>query len=290
MQHPDEKSARKAPGTSEVCGRGGPFFGKATTGKLEVLDGRVALRRAASRRWVGARAGGPIIAKAGRSDMAKATKQKSSEKSSAKKLARSSAADSESTKREGKDDEAKSPSSSKRKLGLRGAAPWAARHAAKHAAEARARAAEPAPPGSARATLRVPQGAEEIKAKIGELHNQTQKIRALRKRMERDFFELGLILGEIQEGGLYVAKGFGSFEAFLEREIDLGKQVALGLIKIARVFQREAALDYGLDRLLAAIAVLDGAEAAPKAAASTPATNMNPLPLPMKPPMRVAGG
>ena len=35
----------------------------------------------------------------------------------------------------------------KRKLGLRGAAPWAARHAAKHAAEARARAAEPPLPG-----------------------------------------------------------------------------------------------------------------------------------------------
>src|SRR4051794_28703822 len=51
------------------------------------------------------------------------------------------------------------PSPPKRKLGLRGAAPWAARHAAKHAAEARARAAEPPPPGSARATIRVPTGA-----------------------------------------------------------------------------------------------------------------------------------
>ena len=51
---------------------------------------------------------------------------------------------------------------SKRKLGLRGAAPWAARHAAKHAAEARARAAEPPLPGSARATIRVPVGSEDI--------------------------------------------------------------------------------------------------------------------------------
>src|SRR5580765_2863726 len=64
----------------------------------------------------------------------------------------------------------------KRKLGIKGAAPWAARHAAKHAAEARARAAEPAPPGSARATIRTPAGADEIKAKIAELHNQVQKI------------------------------------------------------------------------------------------------------------------
>src|SRR5438045_7485990 len=78
----------------------------------------------------------------------------------------------------------------KRKLGLRGAAPWAARHAAKHAAEARARAAEPAPPGSARATIRVPIGAEDIKAKIAELHNQTQKIRNFRKRLEKGFYEI----------------------------------------------------------------------------------------------------
>src|SRR6185436_20007094 len=68
------------------------------------------------------------------------------------------------------------PELPKRKLGLRGAAPWAARHAAKHAAEARARAAEPPPPGSARATLRVPTGAEELKVKIGELHNALLQI------------------------------------------------------------------------------------------------------------------
>src|SRR3954447_4092795 len=91
----------------------------------------------------------------------------------------------------------------KRKLGLRGAAPWAARHAAKHAAEARARGAEPAPPGSARATIRVPDGAEAIKAKISELHNQTQAIRTLRKRLDKGFFEIGEILQVIQTQGLY---------------------------------------------------------------------------------------
>src|SRR5271170_5045139 len=65
----------------------------------------------------------------------------------------------------------------KRKLGLRGAAPWAARHAAKHAAEARARAAEPPLPGSARATIRTPTGADDIKQKIGDLHNSVVQIK-----------------------------------------------------------------------------------------------------------------
>jgi hypothetical protein len=172
----------------------------------------------------------------------------------------------------------------KRKLGLRGAAPWAARHAAKHAAEARARAAEPAPPGSARATIRVPTGAEEIKAKIAELHNQTQKIRTLRKRLDKGFFEIGQVLADIQHQELFQAKGYGSFEAFLERETDLGKQTALKLIKIAQVFQHDAALDYGMDRLIAALNALDGDTVAPKPAPSS--QGMKPPPLPLKPPMR----
>jgi len=220
--------------------------------------------------------------------MAKSTKTKSSEKRSAKKSSSSRGsgdAPKSGTKAKDKDDDAKG---SKRKLGLRGAAPWAARHAAKHAAEARARAAEPAPPGSARATIRVPEGADAIKAKIAELHNQTTKIRTLRKRMEKGFFDIGLVLAEIQEQQLYQAKGYGSFEAFLEREIDFGKQTSLKLVKLSKVFQREAALDHGMDRCMNALAALDG-EAAPKAAPSTPGP-MAPLQLPLKPPMRAAGG
>jgi hypothetical protein len=184
-------------------------------------------------------------------------------------------------------DDGKGTPPSKRKLGLRGAAPWAARHAAKHAAEARARAAEPAPPGSARATIRVPDGAEAIKAKISELHNQTQAIRTLRKRLDKGFYEIGEILQVIQQDGLYTAKGFGSFEAFLEREIDLGKQTSLKLIKIPHIFQKEAALDYGMDRLFAAISALEGESTAPKP--SIPSSPGSKPMLPLKPPMRIVG-
>jgi hypothetical protein len=184
-------------------------------------------------------------------------------------------------------DDGKGGVPAKRKLGLRGAAPWAARHAAKHAAEARARAAEPAPPGSARATIRVPDDAEKIKAKIADLHNQTQKIRTLRKRLEKGFFEIGQVLSEIQQQELYLAKGYGSFEAFLEREIDLGKQTSLKLIKVTNIFQQEAALDYGMDRLFAALAALDGESAIPKPSIPS-APGSRPM-LPLKPPMRIVG-
>jgi hypothetical protein len=176
----------------------------------------------------------------------------------------------------------------KRKLGLRGAAPWAARHAAKHAAEARARAAEPAPPGSARATIRTPSGAEQIKARVAELFQLVQRIRTLRKRLDKGFYEIGEVLADIQARELHLAKGYGTFEAFLEREVDLGKQTALRLIKVIAVFQREPSLDYGLDRVLAGLSALEGEVVGPASHPSVPSAPGSRPGLPLKPPMRFA--
>jgi hypothetical protein len=181
----------------------------------------------------------------------------------------------------------------KRKLGLRGAAPWAARHAAKHAAEARARAAEPPLPGSARATIRVPTGAEDIKAKIGDLHNSLVQIKALRKNLGKSFYDIGHILHDIQLRRLYEAKGYGTFEAFLEREIDLGKMTALRLVRVSTTFLKEAALDFGMDRVLGALGALeqpaDSNSHIPKPAASAgkiPDPPSSTTSLPLRPPGR----
>ncbi|MGH7272546.1 MAG: hypothetical protein ACREJ3_19125 [Polyangiaceae bacterium] len=145
----------------------------------------------------------------------------------------------------------------KRKLGLRGAAPWAARHAAKHAAEARARAAEPPLPGSARATIRTPVDAEDIKLRVQKLHSALAQIKGFRKNLGKTFFDIGMVLKDIQARRLYEAKRFPSFEAFVEREIDLGKTTSLRLVRIVSLFQREAALEIGMDRLFMAITALD---------------------------------
>jgi hypothetical protein len=180
---------------------------------------------------------------------------------------------------------------SKRKLGLRGAAPWAARHAAKHAAEARARAAEPPLPGSARATIRTPAKAEDIKQKIADLHNALAQIKGMRKNFHKTFFDVGGVLKEVQAKKLYEAKGYGSFETFLEREVDFGKSTGLRLVKISGIFQKDAAIEYGLERLTAALLALDvGADALgiPPAAPSgkiPPAPTSSPA-LPLKPPGR----
>jgi hypothetical protein len=181
--------------------------------------------------------------------------------------------------------------SGKRKLGLRGAAPWAARHAAKHAAEARARAAEPPLPGSARATIRVPTGAEDIKAKIGDLHNALVQIKALRKNLGKSFYDIGHILHDIQLRQLYLAKGYGTFEAFLEREMDLGKTTSLKLVRVSTTFLKEAALEFGMDSVIGALtsleATADGPTHTHKAPPSTgkiPDPPVSTTSLPMRPP------
>jgi len=131
----------------------------------------------------------------------------------------------------------------KRKLGLRGAAPWAARHAAKHAAEARARAAEPPLPGSARATIRTPENAEDIKQKVRDLHGALSQIKTLRKNLGKSFYDIGVVLRDIQTRRLYEAKRFPSFESFVEREIDLGKTTSLRLVRVVALFLKEGAME-----------------------------------------------
>ena len=182
------------------------------------------------------------------------------------------------------------PKLAKRRLGLRGAAPWAARHAAKHAAEARARAAEPPLPGSARATIRTPSGAEDIKAKIAELHQALTQIKAFRKNLGKGFYDIGLVLREVQARQTYLAKGFGSFEAFLEREMDLGKTTSLHLVRITQVLQREAALEFGMERCINALIALEAIPEAPgssmKLEGKVPPPPISSPALPLKPPGR----
>jgi hypothetical protein len=170
--------------------------------------------------------------------------------------------------------------SGKRRLGMRGAAPWAARHAAKHAEEAAARNLEPPKPGSARGTLRTPDDADSIKQRITELHGILVRIRGLRKNLNVGFFQIGHELKHVQEQKLYEAKGFSSFETFAERELDLGKATTLKLARVPEIFLEAAARQYGVEAVLAAIDVLDERAAAMPQRKAAPARPN----LPLKPP------
>src|SRR6188768_1380510 len=170
--------------------------------------------------------------------------------------------------------------SGKRRLGMRGAAPWAARHAAKHAEEAAARNLSPPKPGSARGTLRSPDDADVIKQRISELLNVLVRIRALRKNLDDGFFQIGVELKHIQDEKLHEAKGFSSFEGFAERELDLGKATAVKLARVPGIFLEAAARQHGLQGVLAAIDALDEH---PSPAAQKKAASNRPN-LPLKPP------
>lgn len=216
----------------------------------------------------------PALARPGGSTMGK------KEKSKAKSTANAGAKPDKAAAKKGPA-AAAAAADDARRSGLRGAAPWAARHAAKHAAEARARNASPPPPGSARATLRVPEKAELIKAKVAELHNAMVRIRALRKHPNEKFFELGQVLGMIRDGRLYEAKGFNSFEAFVEREVDLSKATTLRLERVPRLFQEAPAKEVGLEAALAAVEAIDAVLTGQRPPAAR--TQQAPA-LPLKPP------
>ena len=175
----------------------------------------------------------------------------------------------------------------RRNFGLRGAAPWVARHAAKHAEELRRRNLEPPPPGSARATLRTPKEAEQIKSRIAQLYQLTGQINGLRKKLDKSFFEIGELLSKVQLEGLFEAKGYSTLESFIDRELELPRATALKLIRLVHTFDRDAALDYPLDRLLVALSALDGEAVQPAPSqAQVSSRTFSPPGLPPKPPLR----
>jgi hypothetical protein len=131
-------------------------------------------------------------------------------------------------------------------------------------------------PSLSRTPARSPVGAEELKLKIGALYTATSQIKALKRSINKSFFEIGRILSDIQEKKLFEVKGYGSFEAFVEREIDLGKQLSLRLVRVTQVFVRDAAIAAGYERSLAALAAFDGEtdvlSSSPSVSATSPST------------------
>jgi len=129
-------------------------------------------------------------------------------------------------------------------------------------------------------TIRRPQDSEELKQKLGALAQATSQIRGMKRSLNKSFFEIGQILRKIEVERLYEVKGYGSFEAFVDREIDIGKQLALKIVRIVQVFLREAAVGAGLERATAALDALedDGGEAAPQAPPTTSSGGRSPIP------------
>jgi hypothetical protein len=117
-----------------------------------------------------------------------------------------------------------------------------------------------AQPRSPKASIRTPAGAEELKAKIAALSRITSQLKNLKRTMAQSFFEVGELLRAIETDRLYEVKGYVAFDAFVEREVGIGKHTAVKLSRVPSTFVREAARDIGVDRVLAAIEVLYDSE------------------------------
>jgi hypothetical protein len=152
------------------------------------------------------------------------------------------------------------------------AAPVAAKAAALQVA---AKAATPVKPVTA--VRRVPSSeppaagatkADGLKARFAQLSSATSQISGLKRAMNKNFFDVGVILNRIRNERLYEVKGYGSFESFVERELEINKVVCLRSARIAEAMIRDVALEAGLERASAAVAALDGESAPPASIAS----------------------
>jgi hypothetical protein len=145
------------------------------------------------------------------------------------------------------------------------------------------------PPATANSVLSVPprvepvrlQGSEHgaavsktdhLKARFSALNHATAQIKALKRAMQKNFFDVGMQLDRIRDEKLYEVKGYGSFESFLEREMDLDKVTCMRLARVARSMVREAAIEVGMERACAAMAALEGETSTPSSSGTYPVT------------------
>lgn len=119
-----------------------------------------------------------------------------------------------------------------------------------HVAAVRASASEDAPRGGDRKS--------ELKAQFAKLSAATAQIGGFKRALGKHFFEIGVLLNQVRDERLYEVKGYGSFESFVEREVDINKALCLKIARVAEAIHREVALAAGLERSVAAAAALDG--------------------------------
>jgi hypothetical protein len=121
---------------------------------------------------------------------------------------------------------------------------------------------------------------DHLKARFTSLSAATAQVKALKRSVQKNFYDIGVQLDRIREERLYEVKGYGSFESFVERELDLDKATCMRLSRIPRTMLREAALEAGLERSCAAVAALDGDPSAAGASGTYPVSGspLNTLP------------
>lgn len=118
----------------------------------------------------------------------------------------------------------------------------------------------PMMPGSLHAPARAPEDADQKKKNLSQIHNLLNQLKAMKRSIGRQFFEVGLILTKLSDPNLYKTRNYASFDAFVEREIErdinIGRSEVSALIRIVKLFQQKPAEEIGLERLKAALKVI----------------------------------
>jgi hypothetical protein len=107
-------------------------------------------------------------------------------------------------------------------------------------------------------TTRSGHSKSELKAQFAKLSAATAQIAGFKRSLGKTFFDIGVLLNQVRDERLYEVKGYGSFESFVEREVDINKALCLKIARVAEAIHREFALAAGLERSVAAAAALDG--------------------------------
>jgi hypothetical protein len=115
---------------------------------------------------------------------------------------------------------------------------------------------------------------DHLKARFTALNTATAQIKALKRSIQKNFFDVGMALERIRDEKLYEVKGYGSFESFVEREMEIDKVTCMRLARLARSMVREAAIEVGMERACAAMAALEGETVAPSTSGTYPVTGM----------------
>ena len=115
---------------------------------------------------------------------------------------------------------------------------------------------------------------DHLKARFTALNTATAQIKALKRAIQKNFFDVGMQLDRIRDEKLYEVKGYGSFESFVEREMEIDKVTCMRLARLARSMVREAAIEVGMERACAAMAALEGETVAPSTSGTYPVTGM----------------
>lgn len=260
------KSKPKTGGAKASVGRASVSKAAASKAKKPAAPKKASAKKASAPKAAAKKAGAPPKAAA-----KKAAAPKKATKVSAAKAASPKAASPKSGKK------AAAPAAAKRSRGKSAEAVVAPAEAPK-AAKALPVGSRGGPPGTRatriapRLTVRTPAGADELKQKLSALATLIGQVRGLKRTISRSFLEAGALLITIRDERLFEVKGYGSFEAFLEREVELGKQVSIRCVRAVEIFQPDAALAAGFERVGAAIAILDGdvdPSAAPPATSGT---------------------